>query len=355
MTANIGKSGQQPAAPRRRPVRALFWIVLLILAGLCAGLVVCEAAIRLLDLDWRLVQKVLPRIPRLQAHVPSADPRLLYALEPDDPDMSGGKDIFRINSLGCRGLEPNLSDPKRARVLVLGGSNVWGANGITDSQTWPAQLKAILRQKTGAPLEVLNCGVSGYNALQMCATLERLAPRLKPDLIVFAYSNIGPRLFLEGTADPASYFERDPSLWWEILSVDLEQAGEDAVPLDTRLLGLSALYRFARLAHRIAAWEDMPGTFHLNQYRSAHYISTARRCLKAARQKAKVAVFIVPGSPAGFSEYTQGLDIPVLKLDRAGLPQAYLDIHPPAHVLEWTAYKLAYWLLEQGLIKGGNK
>ena len=296
----------------------------------------------------------------MSGFVAHPDPRLLYTVDMDavrDPEEELN---FTANSLGCRGPEPAKPGPGGRRLLVLGGSNVWGAN-VTDAQAWPARLQVKLSGRTGGPVAVLNCGVSGYNAIQMCANLERVAPRAKPDLIVFAPSNLGPRMFYPEGPRMASYFEKDPTLWWDFIPPrHLGDAASRGRQVRTWLLGHLALYRLGLatlLARELNSSPLRPGGAprdapHYLPFAAPHYVETVRRCLTRARELAPVVIFIVPGVQEAFSSYTRGLNLPTLRLAGEQLPAAQRNLHPPAHVLDWTADRLADWLVREGHLQG---
>ncbi|MBK7975147.1 MAG: hypothetical protein IPK07_18320 [Deltaproteobacteria bacterium] len=72
-------------------------------------------------------------------------------------------------------------------MLALGDSFTWGW-GAAQQDTYPAQLEELLRARTGSPaLEVVNAGVSGYGTVQELLWLDRMGPRLAPDVVVLFY------------------------------------------------------------------------------------------------------------------------------------------------------------------------
>lgn len=127
----------------------------------------------------------------------------------------------RVNHLGLRGGEPDLSGP---RMLLLGDSCIFGA-GVTDAETLDRCLEAELRTRTGRPWVVLNGGVPGYSTFQGVDLLEDLGPEIRADVVVLAY------LYGDRRWDRCPDHER--------------QAGP-LVPAVRRLLWKSALYRVLR-------------------------------------------------------------------------------------------------------------
>jgi lysophospholipase L1-like esterase len=97
----------------------------------------------------------------------------------------GGPDSgsFRINSLGLRGAEVRAKPPGSLRVLVCGDSFVFGV-GVDEEHVFTTRLAAGLRELTGADVDVVNMGVSGYSTDQEYLLLKRLGRRLEPDLVL---------------------------------------------------------------------------------------------------------------------------------------------------------------------------
>jgi hypothetical protein len=107
-----------------------------------------------------------------------------------EPNQVGWIDdgLVTINSIGLRGDEPIR--PKTAsiyRILVLGDSITLGW-GVNDDETFCCQLQQRLNEGTPARhVEVINAGVAGYSTIQEAALLRRLAPELRPDLVLVGF------------------------------------------------------------------------------------------------------------------------------------------------------------------------
>ncbi|MCZ7581821.1 MAG: SGNH/GDSL hydrolase family protein [Deltaproteobacteria bacterium] len=177
-----------------------------------AACVAAETAVRALDLDWRIIDRMLPYTDKeLQTHEPVDDARLIYRLRPSseaDYTQDYGPFHVTINRLGWRDRERQVEkSPGVFRIACVGGSNVYGA-GVNDSETWPAALERILARRAEATYEVWNLGVSGYNAAQMTVVGEQAIAEYHADLVLYSFSNTGPRFFLAGTPDIPSYFQR---------------------------------------------------------------------------------------------------------------------------------------------------
>jgi lysophospholipase L1-like esterase len=97
------------------------------------------------------------------------------------------------NSLGFRGSE---FSPQKApglfRIIVLGGSVVWGS-GVGDSESIPAHMQRLLRDQGFSHVQVINAGESGYIMRQERLLLTTQLYRYSPDWIVLldGYNDVG--------------------------------------------------------------------------------------------------------------------------------------------------------------------
>jgi lysophospholipase L1-like esterase len=91
-------------------------------------------------------------------------------------------ECFRTDSLGCR---TGLPAPDSAHIILfIGDSMVFGV-GLVDSLTPPSQIQRALNTRTPEhPCQVINGGVMGYSFLNYLHETERLAPKIRPDLIL---------------------------------------------------------------------------------------------------------------------------------------------------------------------------
>ena len=83
----------------------------------------------------------------------------------------------RINSLGCRGPEPDLN---KETILVLGGSQTMGW-GVPETNTFSSLLERYQKK------QVLNCGVGNYNLNSQIKILQRLKNKLKIKKVIYQY------------------------------------------------------------------------------------------------------------------------------------------------------------------------
>ncbi|MFM7203098.1 MAG: SGNH/GDSL hydrolase family protein [Myxococcota bacterium] len=321
-------------------------LLLLFMASVLA-LLLAELLVRVRHDDWRLLDRLMPVLADEQSlHIPSPDPRRLITLKPHarfEGHAAYGPYTVSINGLGFRGPEPRIPKPSGTfRIVAIGGSNVYGA-GINDDQTWPAQLEKALNQQQHGRFEVLNLGVAGYNPLQMIATAEEAIATLEPDLILYCFSNHGPRFALPGLTPLESAFTADPSLWREQLPphyFDPKQVS--GVALRWFLLQHSALFRFwvvQRLAQRPGPRVMTPEAY------EPQYIEQTLSFLDEYRKRVPFFIFLCPGiEPSRFYPYHASLGLPYFLLSSTNLPEVYQRIHAPPYVYTWYAEQLVVQL-----------
>jgi len=122
------------------------------------------------------------------------DPYLFWVLKPGLRDVpvsgSGNRSAvnfrFSTNDLGLRS-RPVRRKHGRVRILVLGDSCTFGL-GVDDTQTWPAQLQALLENESaGTGVDVINAGVFGYTSFQGLRFLVSRGLDLAPDVVIVAF------------------------------------------------------------------------------------------------------------------------------------------------------------------------
>lgn len=167
----------------RRKERLRLWISL---AMPLVGLMLAEVLVRAVG------PTVLP-MPEARGNLFAdvKDPVLRYVNLPNATksirydDGAGGQWTVQMHTNGqrMRGPEVALRKPEQGlRVACLGDSHTWG-DGVADDETWPAQLQ----ERAGPGVEVLNCGVNGYDTLQEVLWYERFVEPLDPDLVLLCY------------------------------------------------------------------------------------------------------------------------------------------------------------------------
>ena len=76
------------------------------------------------------------------------------------------KDNIKINSLGFRGEEFSaIKDENIFRVILLGGSQMFGTGATSDNTTIPGFLKNLLEERDDSfSIEVINAGLKGVDS-----------------------------------------------------------------------------------------------------------------------------------------------------------------------------------------------
>lgn len=98
------------------------------------------------------------------------------------------KSGINTNSLSYRGPEFSVTKPKGVfRILLYGGSFVWGTGALRDEETISGHLERMLNAdpSTGLRYEVINCGETGFQTTQEIVFLTIEGVYLQPDLVIF--------------------------------------------------------------------------------------------------------------------------------------------------------------------------
>jgi lysophospholipase L1-like esterase len=174
-------------------LRAAAARLVLVLVGLAAGLAAVELGLRLLP------------------SASSSDVRGLHELRPDRPWLYGmrpgaemrgpGGVRYQVNADGFR--DRGYARPKPAgtfRIVVLGHSVAFGW-GVTLDDTYPKLFEARLAELApGKRIEVLNLGVSGYNAYTESALFRDVGIGYEPDLVMVEFG-------INDLNDPTLHFD----------------------------------------------------------------------------------------------------------------------------------------------------
>lgn len=229
---------------RRTTTRgALAGRLALALASLVATLGVLELALRLVapvpygtDLHW---------IP---------DGHVKARLDPAQVAVNEHGRRVQVNALGFRGPEP-APEPARGtlRLIALGGSSTFCHDVSDDAHTWPARLEARLTAALGAPVEVINLGLPGYDTANSKVNYLFTGRALHPHVVLVYHT--WNDLKLVRSVDASAMLPRDA------LS-GRSGASRNVSPL-ARLLWdaqLSQRVRRAYLALRDGAWENYYGS-----------------------------------------------------------------------------------------------
>ena len=161
-------------------------------AALALGFLATEAAVRIAGLE----PAPIPRSKgRLITFVD--DPVLLFendagtkcAVEYRERSGAPARIVeARVNADRFRGPVRAMEKPAGVyRIACIGDSHTFGY-GVEDDRTWPAFLQQELeRERPRDRVEVLNCGVNGYDTMQEVLWLEKRVLAFEPDLVLLQY------------------------------------------------------------------------------------------------------------------------------------------------------------------------
>jgi len=77
--------------------------------------------------------------------------------------------------------------PNRLKVLCIGDSMTFG-QGVSDDESYPAQLYGALSKLRGPAFEIYNAGVISLGQREQINVAKRLVPILKPDLVLIQFT-----------------------------------------------------------------------------------------------------------------------------------------------------------------------
>jgi hypothetical protein len=181
MAEQESKASANNGSGNRRLLRRLCGKLLLILAGVFFGLLLCEAGLRVSGYA--------------SANFYMRDPVVGAALRPNAEGWwtKEGRDYIRINSEGLRDREHAKAKPANTlRIAVLGDSYAEALQLPMEKAFW-AVMEARLRECGAAPaknVEVINFGVSGYGTAQELLTLREKVWDYSPDIVLLTMTTL---------------------------------------------------------------------------------------------------------------------------------------------------------------------
>jgi hypothetical protein len=182
------------------------------LAKLLTSVVAIGLSIAALELGVRIVDGVgmglrnyvSYKLSLFASAYPSAyDPLLGYVPR---PGYRGMPEIWHtrvtINSSSLRQNRTDEADHRQSVILAVGDSFTFG-DGVSDEETWPAQLE----EMTGLP--VANGGVFGYGLDQIVLRAEKLVSVYRPSLLVvsFIFDDVSRNMLAQRTGVEKPYFD----------------------------------------------------------------------------------------------------------------------------------------------------
>lgn len=117
---------------------------------------------------------------------PADDPDMTFILYPNT-DFVTFDVPFRTNELGFRDDPIRPKTEGMFRILCVGDSVTFGT-GVRNDQTFPNVLEARLKSLTmDRDIDVINAGVSAYNARNIRGLMGRYMGEFKPELVVYTF------------------------------------------------------------------------------------------------------------------------------------------------------------------------
>lgn len=215
----------------------------LVLMSVVVSVLVLELALRAFGTDekrWEF--RNFLRVANLEGQwqMVRPDPLLGYLPRPgySGTDQAGGA-LLSFDENGLRVHRRSYPPPAKEAppLLVVGNSYAMGEE-VSDDETFPAHLQAILDRR------VLNGGVLGYGIHQMVLRAEQLVPAFRPDILLVSFIADDVRRVemrvLWGT--PVPYFDIvDGALQLRNVPVPPPVAAMKPIDLVRRVLGYSFL------------------------------------------------------------------------------------------------------------------
>jgi len=163
--------------------------------------------------------------------------------------------LYETNSAGFRGPERTREKPPGTfRIAVIGDSFAMGWN-VNEPDTYAARLEASLRAQ-GLPVEVLNFGLAGLDAVESVERFHALALAYDPDLVIYGFTlndleNAHYRHSATSFVEVQRALMASPSYLWRVLAPRIGPLREVLyAPPGTPLYELNDNW-----FHNPAAWE----------------------------------------------------------------------------------------------------
>lgn len=134
--------------------------------------------------EWFLSEKRdrIHRSDHLDPNLVQYDPELGWALSPGWEGAHSHHDFqarYKVDFRGFRADSDWIIKPHSKRIAIFGDSFVFGF-GVNDDQTFVH----LLDKSAGSGRAFINCGVPGYSNDQEMLYMERVLPRLRPDVVI---------------------------------------------------------------------------------------------------------------------------------------------------------------------------
>jgi lysophospholipase L1-like esterase len=130
--------------------------------------------------------------------------------------------LYESNSAGFRGRERSEAKPPGGYRIALIGDSLAMGWGVAEADSYAARLEAALARRSGAPVEVLNFAIAGFDAVEAVDRFEQLALRYQPDLVLYGFTlndidNAHYRRSAPALGQVHDLLMAHPSVLWRIL------------------------------------------------------------------------------------------------------------------------------------------
>jgi len=160
--------------------KGIFFNFLVFSITLIFGLGISETVLRVKNVNQRNYNIEMWRYSKLLKKK-SLNPDLGHEHVPGSRAKLQGVEV-RLNGLGMRGPDLDLSDHKSKRILFLGSSNTLGW-GVRQEDI----LTSLLQKELLDQAQVMNAGIGNYNAVRYITLYDKRLRYLKPDIVVVHY------------------------------------------------------------------------------------------------------------------------------------------------------------------------
>ncbi len=149
----------------------------------CAVFGLLEGGLRLAGVERQVRPQILLRRIDVDITFPFMRPDrdLMWSPKPGFRGQFLGSAVT-INQLGLRGREVALPKPPGRRRIVCFGDSVTFGYGVSDGETYSAELERALVAR-GVNADVVDAGVTGFTSHQVRRLLERVLPGLEADVV----------------------------------------------------------------------------------------------------------------------------------------------------------------------------
>jgi|GEM_PF-2753203 len=143
------------------------------------------------------------------------EPYTVFGLKPNFKSNT-----VNINSLGLRGSEVKAKKESCYRIVVIGGSAVFGGSVPGDDMTFCGLLEKHLRGKYKKDIEVINAGIPAFVSMQELILFENKIIEMKPEMVIIfdGFNDCLTILKRENRPNYPWWFSKIERLYYESIS-----------------------------------------------------------------------------------------------------------------------------------------